>query len=289
MAVIGLVIRPGIKKAVALGEEVITWAHSKGHTVLVEQRTSTLLNSRLPGVDAATLARDADPIVTLGGDGTLIGIARHVTERTPIIIGVNFGNLGFLTEISPREAIPTLESVFSDQAVYGVRSMIQADVYRGNDCIFSSQAVNDAVVQKGSRDRLLDIDFAVDEEDVMRMRGDGLIVATPTGSTAYSLAAGGSIVFPTLSVVLITPICPHSLTSRPLILRLDSILRISIPPYEGRVYLSIDGQESTALHSGDVVRLTKAKESVKFVRSPAKSYFDILRTKLNWGIGNSGD
>ena len=232
------------------------------------------------------LATSADPVVTLGGDGTLIGVARYVQGQSPVMIGVNFGNLGFLTEILPSELFSTISNVLSGSSRFAVRSMLMAEVYRQGELIFSSQAVNDAVVQKGVRERLLDLDLAVDGEAVMRLRADGIIIATPTGSTAYSLSAGGSIAHPSLEVALITPICPHSLTNRPLVLGLDSNIRITVPNYDGKVFLTIDGQVSTQLLPGDALCLQRAKHSVRFVRSPGKSYYDILRTKLNWGIAN---
>ncbi|MFM1846828.1 MAG: polyphosphate/ATP-dependent kinase [Pseudomonadota bacterium] len=285
MATIGLAIRGGIERAKTLGQELIAWAVPRGHTVVCEVETAKLLGLA-EGIGAAELANKADPIVILGGDGTLIGVGRYVDKSSPTLVGVNFGNLGFLTEVTPEELFSTVESVLAGSAAIGTRSMLLAEVWRDGKAIFSSQAVNDAVVQKGARARLLDLDIAVNDEEIMRLRCDGLIAATPTGSTAYSLAAGGSIVHPSLAVMLVTPICAHSLTSRPLILPLDSAFCVSVPAYEGRVFLMIDGQDNVELRSGDVVRITKAKNTVKFVKSPRKSYFDILRTKLNWGIRN---
>lgn len=296
MSTIGLVVRPGHEAAKELAHKVIDWAKSNSQTVLLEEETARALSSKEPGVPSHHLAVKADPIVTLGGDGTLIGVARYVTKRSPLLIGVNFGNLGFLTELSPSELMPTLKKFFSDNGkslLHGERSMIFCEVLRLVDgsekCVFSSQAVNDVVVQKGTQDKLIDIDFAVDDEAVMRLRADGLIIATPTGSTAYSLAAGGSIVHPLLSVVLVTPICPHSLTSRPLVLSLDARLSVGLPQHEGQTFLSIDGQVSVPLLSGDKVVLTRAQNVVRFARSPSKSYFEILRGKLNWGIGNKAE
>jgi len=286
MATIGLVIRPGVKEAALLGLELVKWAEERSYKLLAEERTAALLDLQSASVRAEKLAKVADPIVTLGGDGTLIGVARYVQGKGPIILGVNFGNLGFLTEISPEELFSTLESVLLNKAEFGERNLLQADVYRGNKRIFSSAAVNDAVIQKGVRERLLDLDLTVNEQAVMRMRADGLIIATPTGSTAYSLSAGGSIVHPSLDVVLLSPICPHSLTNRPLILPLDFSLKVNFPPYDGELFLSVDGQESTALLPSDEVRVTRSPNTVRFVRSSNKSYFDILRTKLNWGLGN---
>lgn len=295
MSVIGLVVRPGVEGARVLGHQVIEWAAAHKHSVVCEEETARLLALSDAGVPGHHLAVQADPIVTLGGDGTLIGVARYVTKRSPLLIGVNFGNLGFLTELSPSELIPMLERVMNKEGSvqFGERSMVLAEVYRrgadGEKCVFSSQAVNDVVIQKGTQDKLIDVDFSVNAEDVMRLRADGLIISTPTGSTAYSLAAGGSIVHPLLSVVLVTPICPHSLTSRPLVLSLDDTLSVRIPPHDGQVYLSIDGQVTIPLLAEDHVRVTRAQNVVRFVRSPSKSYFEILRRKLNWGVANRSE
>jgi len=286
MATIGLVIRPGVKEAALLGLELVKWAAEKNHKLLPEEKTAALLKLDSTAVSAQELVRAADPIVTLGGDGTLIGVARYVDKKGPVILGVNFGNLGFLTEITPEELFSTLDLVLAGKAEYGERGLLHSEVFRGEEKIFSSAAVNDAVIQKGVRERLLDIDLAVNDQPIMRMRADGLIIATPTGSTAYSLSAGGSIVHPSLDVVLLSPICPHSLTNRPLILPLDFALRVNFPPYDGEVFLSVDGQDSTLLLPSDEVRITRSPNRVRFVRSTSKSYFDILRTKLNWGLGN---
>jgi NAD+ kinase len=241
------------------------------------------------GVSVIELATRADPIVTLGGDGTLLGVARNIDGYSPTFVGVNFGNLGFLTEIKPEELFPVVEQVLAGTAPVRERSMLLTEVLRGESIVFSSQAVNDAVIMKGARSRLIDLDFYVDNEAVMRLRADGLIVATPTGSTAYSLAAGGSIVSPSLAAVLVTPICPHSLTSRPLVLDLEAELKITVPQYDGRVFLTVDGQVSLELQTGDTVRIRRAKQRLRFVRSLQRSYFSVLRTKLNWGIPNRGD
>ena len=286
---IGLAIRPGVEQAEELGLKVLAWAKKRKLPILLERETAAILKSGHKGVSERELANNADPIVVLGGDGTLIGIAHYVEKRCPTLVGVNFGHLGFLTELAPSELMDVLDSVLDGGVKCGERSMILAEVLRKGKVVFSAQGVNEAAVLKGAEDSLLDIDFAVDGEPVMRLRADGLIIATSTGSTAYSLAAGGSIVYPTLPVILVTPICPHSLTARPLILKLDSELTLSIPPYEGKVVLSVDGQVSTALSSGDLIRVTRAKHSVKFVRSPSRSYFNILSAKLNWGIANKGD
>ncbi len=289
MATVGLVVRGGIEEAVQLAHEVIRWCSRHRHKILFERETVKILDERKKGVSAEELAATADPIVVLGGDGTLIGVAHYVKGASPTLIGVNFGQLGFLTELQPEELMETLPRVFSGKAKCAERSMIRAEVVRKKKRIFSGQAINEATIIKGAQSKLLPLDFSADGESVMLVRADGLIISTSTGSTAYSLAAGGSIVYPTLPVILVTPLCAHSLTVRPLILRLDSELTIRIPSYSGEVFLSLDGQISLPLQGEDVVKISRAKRTVKFVRSPSKSYFEILRTKLNWGIANKSE
>lgn len=286
MRSIGVVVRPGVR-AIALAQELLRWASDEGHAVVCDRETSEVLGQKQKSVAREALAEIADPIVTLGGDGTLIGVARHIRTASPVFVGVNFGNLGFLTEITPGELFATLEALFQGKAAFRERSLLQVEVHRDGGSVFRSQAVNDVVIQKGATDRLVELDLAVNLEPVMRLRADGLIIATPTGSTAYSLAAGGSIVDPQLAAVLVTPLCAHALTARPLILQQEAELTITLPPYDGKVHVSVDGQVSTTLEVADVVRVTKAPQAVKFVRSLSRSYFDILRTKLNWGLGNS--
>jgi NAD+ kinase len=231
----------------------------------------------------------ADPIITLGGDGTLIGVARYVEGKSPVFVGVNFGNLGFLTEIRPDELMSVLDDVVKGGVKCAERLLIDVQVHRKGVIVFESRAVNDVVVQKGARSRLPQLDLAVNGHDVARIRPDGIILSTPTGSTAYSLAAGGSIAHPSLSVILVTPICPHSLTNRPLILPGSAMVEVELPRFDDEVIVTVDGQVSAPLESGDIVKVSQAKQTVKFVVSREKSYFDILRTKLNWGVPNRPD
>ncbi|RMD84023.1 MAG: NAD(+) kinase [Candidatus Dadabacteria bacterium] len=285
MPTFGLVIRKEVDAAVALGEELLSWCKDNDHHVVCEEETARALGLK-EGISPREMANSCDPIIALGGDGTLIGVARYVDGVTPVMLGVNFGRLGFLTEVAPDELFQAIETTLGGTAQFGKRHMLYAEVIRGGKTLFSMQAVNDAVLQKGTLDKLLELDLSVNEQKVSRYRCDGLIISTPTGSTAYNLSAGGPIVHPTLNVCVVSPICSHSLTHRPLVLSLDSELKVYIPPYDGHIYLSIDGQEGYELKSGDYVRIVKAKNSVIFVRSPSRSYFQILRDKLNWGAGN---
>jgi NAD+ kinase len=275
MRTVGLVVRPAHEEAQKHADEVEKWLRERGHAV-------SRVDSRTDAVQR--IATTCDPIITLGGDGTLIGVARWISSGSPTLIGVNFGSLGFLTDARPEELWGLLESVLSNKATYRERAMIVASIERNGQTVFSSQGLNDAVLMKEARSRLLQLDIHRDDEPVMRIRADGIIVATPTGSTAYSMAAGGSIVDPSLPVMLLTPICPHSLTSRPLILDMDSKLTITIPHFESKVFITIDGQVSHELQAGDKVSIVKSPRSLKIARSPHRSYFEILQAKLKWGI-----
>jgi NAD+ kinase len=241
------------------------------------------------GCNAAELVSRVETIVTLGGDGTLIGVARYVQGESPLFVGVNFGNLGFLTEVRPEELFAVLQDALESKISSAERTLLQVQVEREGAAFFTSQAVNDVVVQKGATTPLPDLDLSVNGHAVARIRADGIIFATPTGSTAYSLAAGGSIAHPSVNVILVTPVCPHSLTNRPLILPGTASIEVELPRFHEEVLVTVDGQVSKALQPGDKIKVSQAKQRVRFVISKDQSYFDILRTKLNWGVPNQPD
>lgn len=285
---IGLVVRGGNPAVSPLAKELAKWCAGHGIELAVDAQAAKIL--KLPhGLSHEEIVEQADPIVTLGGDGTLIGAARYVKGKSPLFVGVNFGHLGFLTEVRPDELFAVLEDVVAGKVRSAERGLLRVEVVRHDKIVFESQAVNDVVVQKSARSPLPELDLSMDSLEVARIRADGIIIATPTGSTAYSLAAGGSIAHPALNVMLVTPICPHSLTNRPLILPGESSINVKLPHVKGEVYVTIDGQVSERVQAGDEVRVTQAKQSVRFVIAPEKSYFDILRTKLNWGVPNKPD
>lgn len=286
---VGLVIRAGSQKAANLAKEVVAWCQARSLPLDVCPQTAKALKLSVASTSAKEMVQRADPIITLGGDGTLIGVARYVEGTSPIFVGVNFGNLGFLTEVRPDELMSVLDTLAKGGVTCAERVLLDVQVQRKGTIVFESRAVNDVVVQKGARSRLPELDLSVNGNDVARIRADGIILATPTGSTAYSLAAGGSIAHPSLSVILVTPICPHSLTNRPLILPGSAQVEVEIPKVEDEVIVTVDGQVSETLLSGDIVKVSQAGQTVKFVVSQEKSYFDILRTKLNWGVPNRPD
>lgn len=291
--VLGLVIRRNLVQAEQLVKQIITWCSERKIEVLMEEGSSEQIAAQLlTNVRVATaqeLTQQCRYIITLGGDGTMIGIAHFVNGSSPLLIGVNFGTLGFLTEIQPSELFAVLDSVHKGVARIGERTMLRATVLRGGIEVFSGQALNDIVIQKAAHARLLDLDLFVDNENLMRLRADGLIISTPTGSTAYSLAAGGSIVHPAIEVTLLTPICPHSLTSRPLIVNNQCEVKVVVPEYDDRLFVTIDGQQSFDLEPSDTVVAVRSPNSVRFIRSQERSYFEILQSKLNWGIPNRPD
>lgn len=286
---IGLVIRPGNQKILNRAKELLTWCAERSIGVEPETQTAQLLEMGVKGCNPAELVQRVTTIVTLGGDGTLIGVARYVKGVSPLFVGVNFGNLGFLTEVRPEELADVLEDALASNVGSAERTLLQVRVEREGAVFFESQAVNDVVVQKGATSPLPDLDLSVNGNAVARIRADGIIFATPTGSTAYSLAAGGSIAHPSVSLILVTPVCPHSLTNRPLILPGSAQIAVELPKFHEEVLVTVDGQVSKALRPGDVIKVSQAKQTVRFVISEDKTYFDILRTKLNWGVPNQPD
>ena len=282
---IGLVTRPGLSGVDELSEQIAQFASNHGLKLMVEESSASSLPklSMHPTAPAQELVDACDCVITMGGDGTLIGVARFARKKNPLFVGVNFGRLGFLTELTPDQLMNTLEGVLKGESQFAERMMLEAKVVRSGSSVFHSQAVNDFVVQKSVSEKLIDIDVSVDGEGVLRVRTDGIIASTPTGSTAYSLSAGGSIAVPTLPIILLTPICPHGLTQRPLILHQDSKVAFSIVQ-EAEIYLIVDGQEPFELQKEDLVQINRSANMVKFARSPTLSYFEILRKKLNWGL-----
>jgi NAD+ kinase len=237
-----------------------------------------------------TSTRDALPtvsdlIVVLGGDGTFIGMAGRIAQSgvdIPIL-GVNFGSLGFLTEITLDELQESLDSVLKGTARYDARLMLRARTLRGGDVYADRIVLNDVVITKGALSRIIDLSVAISGRPVMRMRADGLIVATPTGSTAYNLAAGGPIVHPAVDAVVLTPIAPHMLTNRPVVIPAESEVHVT-PLMDGQeeVFVTFDGQSGHDLQPEDVIEIRRSERPLRLVRAATRTYFDVLRQKLKW-------
>jgi NAD+ kinase len=222
----------------------------------------------------------------LGGDGTLLAMAARIAQakRDVPIVGVNFGSLGFLTEIRIDEMMPTFAQVLDGTALYDKRTMLEVDTFRDGKPIDSRVVLNDVVFTKGALSRMIELSVSVSGGFVTRVKADGLIVASATGSTAYNLAAGGPIVHPGVDAFVLTPIAPHTLTNRPVVIAGDSVVEVRAH-VDGRddVYVTYDGQSGNQLLEGDVIRVRRASQTLRLVKAPSRSYFELLREKLKWG------
>ncbi len=228
-------------------------------------------------------ARDNDLTVVVGGDGTLLAAARSLGDRQVPILAINHGSLGFLTEVTLDEMYPALEQVLDGKFVTDHRMMIDVGVERLGKRIAAYRALNDAVINKGTLARIIELEARVDDAYVSSFRSDGLIVATATGSTAYNLSAGGPIIFPTMTAMTVTPICSHTLTNRPIVLPGDVKVAITLKASQGEVHLTVDGQVGMPLKLGDRVLVERSQVMVQLVAPKDKNYFDVLRGKLKWG------
>ncbi len=277
---IGLVAKYEEPKATEIAGWLIPWLKKRGKQVLIENGIS---GAGGRSCSKKEMAKKADLIVVLGGDGTLLSMARLVERPEVPILGVNLGGLGFITEV----AVDELESVLT-KGMMGEFSVekrmtlgIQVNSKKGNAKKF--RVLNDAVITKGARSRIIDLETYVGREYLCTYRADGLIISTPTGSTAYSLAAGGPILFPSLGAILLSPICPHTLTNRPIVVSSKSTIHVTLRSAGDTVILSPDGQQGILLNNGDVVEVQDYGVPVSLVKVPSRSYFEVLRSKLKWG------
>jgi NAD+ kinase len=285
---VGLVAKHNLDASAGVLAELAGWLEARGVEPVFETHTAALVGLP-PG--RPTRSRDelptaCDLVVLLGGDGTLIGMAGRIAQagvQVPIL-GVNFGSLGFLTEIQLPELHDSLEAVLDGDAEIDQRMMLRARTRRDGEVFANRLVVNDVVITRGALSRIIDLSVSIGDQLVMQVRADGLIVATPTGSTAYNLAAGGPIVHPSVDAVLLTPIAPHMLTNRPVVLRGSSDVRVQ-PMMNGseEAYVTFDGQSGHPLEADDVIEITKADLTLRLVRASQRTYFDVLRQKLKWG------
>ncbi|MGH9370107.1 MAG: NAD(+)/NADH kinase [Vicinamibacterales bacterium] len=288
MTSVGLVAKHRVEAAASVLAELAAWLEARGVGVVFETETAHLAGVRPthPPIPIADLPKACDLVVLLGGDGTLIGMARRIARAAVDvpIAGVNFGSLGFLTEITLDELYPSLEAVLAGTAEIEERMMLRARTLRDGRVYADELVLNDVVTTKAALSRIIELAVSVGGQPVMRVRADGLIVATPTGSTAYNLAAGGPIVHPVVDAVLLTPIAPHMLTNRPLVVAGPSEITVE-PDMSGNdeVFVTFDGQSGHALRAGDIVTISRADRPLRLVRSSSRSYFDVLRQKLKWG------
>lgn len=281
---VGIVTKPGAPDVAQVAAELADWLGQRGVQTLLESETATQSGRVNLRVSDEEFGSRPDLLVVVGGDGTLLAAARLLAGREIPILAINYGGLGFLTSVTMSEYHGDLERILLGEFVSDRRMMLIAKLIRDGKTISSGRALNDVVVNKGTPARMIEVEVCVNDDYVSTFRADGLIVATPTGSTAYNLSAGGPIVHPDLSALLVTPICSHTLTNRPIVLPDDSRLTITFKSHgEEGVYATIDGQVGLPLEGGDILEVRSARERVEVIAPRGKSYFDVLRDKLKWG------
>jgi NAD+ kinase len=279
----GIISKPNRELLSSVVPPLIQWLRERKIEVLVDQETQECVDCGSPAVARDAIAAQVDLLIVLGGDGTLLSAARGLGNHKVPILAVNLGGLGFLTSVTLDELYPLLEQVLAGKHRTSERMMLDATIIRAGQPDERQCALNDAVANKAALARMLDFDVHVDGNHVGRYRADGLVVATPTGSTAYSLAAGGPIIDPDLDAFVITPICPHMLTNRPLVVPDSARIDLDFTAADEPVYMTLDGQIGFQLKPKDRVTITKSKSRVALVRPPSKTYFEVLRSKLKWG------
>ena len=280
---IGIISKPKKAEIREIVPPLIEWLRERQIEVFLDKETGAILESHARAVPRNEMAAQVELLIVLGGDGTLLATARALNRKTVPILAVNLGGLGFLTVISKEDIYATLEQVLEGKARIERRVQLEGELVRADEIISSFLALNDVVLNKGAIARIIDFDVLVDGRFMSTYKADGLIVSTPTGSTAYSLAAGGPIIAPSVSAILVTPICAHTLTNRPLVLPDTAQIEISVKSQREAAYLTVDGQVGLAAHSDDTVRLRKASSYVEIIQPISMNYFEILREKLKWG------
>jgi len=276
---------PNLQKPYAVGtvEKLSAWLLAQGREVVGTPILRPVLHGNYRQVAEDDLGRSADLLIVLGGDGTLLSAARLTAGTSVPILGVNLGGLGFLTEVRDRDLFGVLEGILDGQFEVEDRIMLEATVTpKGGPPRIAGIGLNDAVVHAGAAS-LLDLVLTIDDQEIGDFRADGIVVATPTGSTAYSLSAGGPIVRPTIPALLATPICPHSLAVRPFLFADSEALHLSFGPAGVRPELTVDGGSSSPIEAGDRVTLRKAAAVTRLVLPQGRSFYSVVRTKLNWG------
>lgn len=277
---IGVIVNARHPSFEELIHRISVWFHQEGCRLISQEAIPAAPSVEM--VDEVTFQNRSNLILVLGGDGTFLAGGRIAVDGDIPILGVNLGRLGFLTEVTVDELFPVLKKIRDGEVVLETRHLLEARIKQGNQVVHEGHVINDAVIAKAAVARLLEIETQVDGNFLALFKADGLIISTPTGSTAYSLAAGGPIVFPTMEAILMTPICPHSLNHRPLVIPDHFTISVSVKEPGENVSLTLDGQLARALQKGEYVEIAKSERHLKIVKSPLKTYFDLLKSKLRW-------
>jgi NAD+ kinase len=285
---VGVLVKPNQPEALKTICRLVEWCAGRGIEVvggprLQRERIEEETGCAVASVGHEELVRGSDLIVVLGGDGTMIGAARMVGEAETPVLGVNFGTLGYLADFTVDDMIPALEAVLAGDYTLDRRLMLAATVERGGERLMHDRVLNDVVISKSALARIIEIETWVDRKFVNCFRADGLIISTPTGSTAYNLSAGGPVIYPSMDAVVITPICPHTLSNRPLVVPDDAEFELVLKTPREEVALTLDGQVGMPLEYGDRVVVRKSRTGFRLIQAHTRNYFDVLRNKLKWG------
>jgi len=280
---VGIISRPRRVDVSGIVPPLMQWLAGRGIRAAYDQETATSLREDAGGKTRHDLAAESDLLVVLGGDGTLLAAAREAAPRGIPILPINLGSLGFLTSFTLQEMYPALEETLAGHLAASERVMLRAALIRDGKTLDDQRVLNEVVINKGALARMIEVKLSIDQDFVCRYRADGLIVATPTGSTGYSLSAGGPIVHPIVESIVVTPICPHTLSDRPLVVGDKCCVEMNLVGPADSVYLTLDGQIGLQMQSGDRVRIFRAEERLKLIQPKRKSYYEILRSKLKWG------
>jgi NAD+ kinase len=280
--IIGIIAKNNIEEPFEITKKLSNWLKERGVEVYVEKELGKKI--RHPNsIDRTDIPKLVDVILVFGGDGTFLGVAREACKYGTPILGINLGGLGFLTEVTVDELYPMMERIIDGDYEVEDRQMLITSIRRGKKNIGTYEVLNDVVINKGALARIIDLAIYIEDSHVTTYKADGIILATPTGSTAYSLSAGGPIVHPGIPVTIITPICPHTLTNRPLVVSSEMKVEIKVTTQEPDTYLTLDGQIGVRLKTGDLIEVKRTDTSVKLIKSPFRDFFSILKTKLMWG------
>ena len=283
MKKIGIICKTGKPEPLEVLRDILPWLKAKGAGVFVSTDVASALGVGIEGYAASQIPDLSDVIVVLGGDGTMLAVARLVCERPTPILGVNLGGLGFITEVQKEDIREALEGVLLDNYTTEDRLMLTAQVFRRDEKIAEYTALNDVVINKGALARIVDLETFINRVYVNKFKADGLIVATPTGSTAYCLSAGGPILFPTMESIVLIPICPHTLTNRPIVIPDSVVTEIILRSPSEDVFLTVDGQVGFSLEKDDTIVIEKSPFRTRLIIPFQRNFFEILRSKLGWG------
>ncbi|MBT3475545.1 NAD(+)/NADH kinase [bacterium] len=280
--IFGILAKPNLNNFQKVQETLGKFLRNRNSKILIEESLRQKPDSSFEYTSKKELIKESDVLIVMGGDGTLLRIAEDAAKNKKPVIGINLGNLGFLTEAPISKLENLLDDFFENNLVLDTRELLQAKIIKSNKLLFKTSFLNDVVINKGALAKIINLDLFIDKSLVSNMRADGIILSSPTGSTAYSMSAGGPIVTPSLPLVIVTPICPHTLSNRPLVISNKSVINVRIEPLNSPVFTTFDGNLSMEMEAGVELEISKSPLKLKLLRSKKTEYFNVLKDKLMW-------